>query len=101
MYAAWMGGAAAASKSVAADVEALRAENGAYRIFTPEQAVAARLLAAREPAALLRAAAVREAAAPQLLPLLLTHALARPTLSLLAQGALGGGDAPAPAPREP
>ena len=51
-------------------------------LLTPEQSVAARLLAAREPTALLRAAAVREAAAPQLLPLLLTHALARPTLSL-------------------
>ena len=66
-------------------------------LLTPEQSVAARLLAAREPTALLRAAAVREAAAPQLLPLLLTHALARPTLNLLAHGSLGGGDAPAPA----
>ena len=64
-------------------------------LLTPEQSVAARLLAAREPTALLRAAAVREAAAPQLLPLLLTHALARPTLDLLAHGSLGGGDAPA------
>ena len=40
MYAAWMGDAhTAASKSAAADVDALRAENGAYRIFTPEEAV--------------------------------------------------------------
>ena len=40
MYAAWMGEASSASKSAAADVDALRAENGAYRIFTPEEAVA-------------------------------------------------------------
>jgi alkanesulfonate monooxygenase SsuD/methylene tetrahydromethanopterin reductase-like flavin-dependent oxidoreductase (luciferase family) len=40
MYAEWMGDAASASKSVAADVDALRAEDGAYRIFTPEEAVA-------------------------------------------------------------
>jgi len=40
MYSAWMGDAAAASKSVAADVDALRAENGAYRVFTPDEAVA-------------------------------------------------------------
>lgn len=40
MYAEWMGDAASASKSVATDVDALRAENGAYRIFTPEQTVA-------------------------------------------------------------
>ena len=40
MYAAWMGGATAASKSLADSVEALRAENGAYRILTPEQAIA-------------------------------------------------------------
>jgi alkanesulfonate monooxygenase SsuD/methylene tetrahydromethanopterin reductase-like flavin-dependent oxidoreductase (luciferase family) len=38
MYAAWMGESGSISKSVAADVSALRAENGAYRIFTPEQA---------------------------------------------------------------
>ena len=41
MYAAWMGAAhKSASKSTADSVEALRAENGAYRIFTPEEAVA-------------------------------------------------------------
>ena len=40
MYAEWMGDAASASKSVALDVDALRAENGAYRIFTPDEAVA-------------------------------------------------------------
>ncbi len=40
MYAAWMGESDAISKSTAADVEALRRENGAYRILTPEQAVA-------------------------------------------------------------
>jgi alkanesulfonate monooxygenase SsuD/methylene tetrahydromethanopterin reductase-like flavin-dependent oxidoreductase (luciferase family) len=39
-YAAWLGSADSASKSVAGDVEALRAENGAYRVFTPAQAVA-------------------------------------------------------------
>jgi alkanesulfonate monooxygenase SsuD/methylene tetrahydromethanopterin reductase-like flavin-dependent oxidoreductase (luciferase family) len=39
MYAAWMGDAASASKSVALDVDALRAEGGAYRIFTPGEAV--------------------------------------------------------------
>ena len=40
MYAEWMGDAASASKSVAGDIQALRAEQGAYRIFTPEEAVA-------------------------------------------------------------
>jgi len=40
MYAAWMGEANSVSKSVASDVEALRRENGAYRIFTPDEAVA-------------------------------------------------------------
>jgi len=40
MYAEWMGDAASASKSVAPDVDALRAEQGAYRIFTPDEAVA-------------------------------------------------------------
>lgn len=40
MYAAWMGQThQSASKSTADSVEALRAENGAYRIFTPDQAV--------------------------------------------------------------
>jgi len=39
-YAAWMGGDNQSStKSVAADVEALRAENGPYRIFSVEEAV--------------------------------------------------------------
>ena len=40
MYAEWMGASAAASKSSASSVEALRAENGPYRIFTPDEAVA-------------------------------------------------------------
>lgn len=40
MYAAWLGSAGAASKSTAGDVDALRAENGSYRIFTPAEAVA-------------------------------------------------------------
>src|SRR4051794_13844862 len=40
MYASWLGDAAAASKSNALTVEALRAEGGAYRVLTPEQAVA-------------------------------------------------------------
>lgn len=40
LYASWLGGAAAVSKSNAMTVDALRAENGAYRVFTPEQAVA-------------------------------------------------------------
>lgn len=38
MYAAWMGDAGAASKSVAKTVEDLRAEQGAYQIFTPQEA---------------------------------------------------------------
>lgn len=40
VYASWLGGSGAASKSVAGSVEELRAESGAYRIFTPEEAVA-------------------------------------------------------------
>ncbi len=41
MYAAWLGSRGqAASKSDAATVEALRRENGPYRIFTPEEAIA-------------------------------------------------------------
>ncbi len=39
MYAAWLGDSAAASKSTAGSVDALRAEGGAYRVLTPEQAV--------------------------------------------------------------
>jgi alkanesulfonate monooxygenase SsuD/methylene tetrahydromethanopterin reductase-like flavin-dependent oxidoreductase (luciferase family) len=39
-YAEWLGESVSTSKSVAESVNALRAENGAYRIFTPEQAVA-------------------------------------------------------------
>ena len=39
-YAAWLADGGSVSKSVATSVEALRAENGAYRIFTPEEAVA-------------------------------------------------------------
>jgi alkanesulfonate monooxygenase SsuD/methylene tetrahydromethanopterin reductase-like flavin-dependent oxidoreductase (luciferase family) len=40
VYARWMGQAESATKSVAPSVEALRAENGPYRIFTPDEAVA-------------------------------------------------------------
>jgi alkanesulfonate monooxygenase SsuD/methylene tetrahydromethanopterin reductase-like flavin-dependent oxidoreductase (luciferase family) len=40
MYAAWLGESGSITKSVAADVDALRRENGSYRIFTPEQATA-------------------------------------------------------------
>ena len=40
MYAGWLGSADSANKSVAGSVEELRAEEGAYRIFTPEEAVA-------------------------------------------------------------
>jgi hypothetical protein len=39
MYASWLGNAAAASKSTALTVDALRAEGGAYRILTPVEAV--------------------------------------------------------------
>ncbi|HTL85778.1 MAG TPA: LLM class flavin-dependent oxidoreductase [Acidimicrobiia bacterium] len=39
MYAAWLGDAAAASKSNALTVDSLRDEAGAYRILTPDQAV--------------------------------------------------------------
>lgn len=38
-YAAWLDDADAASKSTAASVEGLRSEQGAYRIFTPEEAI--------------------------------------------------------------
>jgi alkanesulfonate monooxygenase SsuD/methylene tetrahydromethanopterin reductase-like flavin-dependent oxidoreductase (luciferase family) len=38
-YAAWLAGAASAASSTATTVDELRAENGAYRILTPEQAV--------------------------------------------------------------
>ena len=40
LYAAWMGEGEAISKSVAADVDALRRENGPYRIVTPAEAAA-------------------------------------------------------------
>lgn len=40
MYASWLGDAASVSKSMATSVEELRAQKGAYQIFTPEQAVA-------------------------------------------------------------
>jgi hypothetical protein len=40
MYASWMGESVSISKSVAQNVDELRRENGAYRIFTPEQAAA-------------------------------------------------------------
>jgi alkanesulfonate monooxygenase SsuD/methylene tetrahydromethanopterin reductase-like flavin-dependent oxidoreductase (luciferase family) len=39
LYASWLGSAAAVSKSNALTVDGLRAENGAYRVLTPEQAV--------------------------------------------------------------
>ena len=39
MYASWLGDAAAASKSNALTIDALRAEGGAYRILTPAEAV--------------------------------------------------------------
>ena len=39
-YAAWLGEGFAASKSAAASVAELRAENGPYRIFTPDEAIA-------------------------------------------------------------
>ncbi len=39
MYASWLQQAAAASKSTAPTIEAMRAEAGAYRILTPEQTV--------------------------------------------------------------
>lgn len=41
-YAEWMGGAASASASSAKTVDELRAENGAYRIVTPDEARALR-----------------------------------------------------------
>jgi alkanesulfonate monooxygenase SsuD/methylene tetrahydromethanopterin reductase-like flavin-dependent oxidoreductase (luciferase family) len=40
MYAAWLGGSGSITKSVASDVAELRAEDGNYRIFTPEEAAA-------------------------------------------------------------
>ena len=40
MYASWLGGAAAVSRSGAESVAELRAQGGPYRIFTPEEAVA-------------------------------------------------------------
>jgi alkanesulfonate monooxygenase SsuD/methylene tetrahydromethanopterin reductase-like flavin-dependent oxidoreductase (luciferase family) len=39
MYASWLGDTAAASKSTADSIDALRAEGGPYRILTPDQAV--------------------------------------------------------------
>ena len=41
MYRTWMGdNSVASSRSEAASVDAMRSENGAYRIYTPEQAIA-------------------------------------------------------------
>ena len=40
MYAGWLGASGSVSKSAATSVAALRAENGPYRIFTPDEAVA-------------------------------------------------------------
>jgi alkanesulfonate monooxygenase SsuD/methylene tetrahydromethanopterin reductase-like flavin-dependent oxidoreductase (luciferase family) len=39
MYASWLQDAAAASKSTAATIDELRAEGGAYRVVTPDEAV--------------------------------------------------------------
>jgi alkanesulfonate monooxygenase SsuD/methylene tetrahydromethanopterin reductase-like flavin-dependent oxidoreductase (luciferase family) len=39
MYASWLGDSPAASKSTATTVDELRAEAGAYQVFTPEEAV--------------------------------------------------------------
>ncbi len=39
MYAAWLGQTSTSTKSVAGSVEALRAENGSYRIFSVDEAV--------------------------------------------------------------
>jgi len=39
MYASWLQDAAAVSKSTALTIDALRAESGAYRVLTPEEAV--------------------------------------------------------------
>jgi alkanesulfonate monooxygenase SsuD/methylene tetrahydromethanopterin reductase-like flavin-dependent oxidoreductase (luciferase family) len=39
MYAAWMGDAHSVTRSLAPDVKSLRAEQGNYRIFTPDEAV--------------------------------------------------------------
>ncbi len=39
-YAAWMGDSTSVTKSVAQTVEELRAQQGAYRIFSPEEAIA-------------------------------------------------------------
>jgi alkanesulfonate monooxygenase SsuD/methylene tetrahydromethanopterin reductase-like flavin-dependent oxidoreductase (luciferase family) len=40
MYAKWLGGADAAVKNHASTVEEMRADPGAYRIFTPDEAIA-------------------------------------------------------------
>ncbi len=42
MYADWLGASGSVSKSSAASVAALRAEQGPYRIFTPDEASRAR-----------------------------------------------------------
>lgn len=39
LYAEWLGDAGSATKSVASSVDELRAENGPYRIFSPDEAV--------------------------------------------------------------
>ena len=41
MYAEWLGTAESASLSKAATIDSLRAEQGAYRIYTPDEAIAA------------------------------------------------------------
>jgi alkanesulfonate monooxygenase SsuD/methylene tetrahydromethanopterin reductase-like flavin-dependent oxidoreductase (luciferase family) len=40
MYAAWLGASGSVTKSAATSVAELRAEQGAYRIFTPDEAIA-------------------------------------------------------------
>ena len=76
MYAAWLGTAESASLSRAATVESLRAEQGAYRIYTPDEAIAA----------------VRSYGVLMLHPLCggLPPDLAWPTLELMARKVLPG-----------
>ena len=81
MYAGWMGESGAISKSVARSVDELRRENGAYRIFTPEQAVAQ----------------IRKSGMLMLQPLAggIPPQLAWPSLELLAEKVLPAARAPA------
>ena len=81
MYAAWMGESGAITKSVAKSVDELRRENGSYRIFTPEQAVAQ----------------IRKSGMLMLQPLAggIPPQLAWPSLELLAEKVLPASRAPA------